>query len=170
MLTGDLGKGAMKGTGSREPFVDHHREDILVIGRAGLALKLFRGHIARCACHVLHTLGARGLGKQGNAKVAEQELLASSHQQVLWFDVAVNEVLVVGVLQGIRNLLDIAQDCGERQCHPFGMSLAYGATRGIVHDRKGRFAFDPKNVGLSLGTYLRQCLSSSRAHILVLIS
>lgn len=123
MLTGDLGKGAVKGAGSREPFVDHHRQRILVTGRAGLALKLFRGHIARGAGHVLHTLGARGLGEQSNAKVAEQELLASSHEQVLWFDVAMNEVLVVGVLQGGGGLLDVAQDRGQRKRNPLGCRL-----------------------------------------------
>ena len=80
MLTGDLGKGAVKGTGSREPFVNHHRKGILITGRAGLALKLFRRHIARRACHILHTMGARGLGNQGNAEVTEQDLLPSSNE------------------------------------------------------------------------------------------
>src|SRR5947209_11717827 len=113
MLAGNLSKGAMKGTGSREPFVDHHGKRILITGRTGLAPKLFWGHVACRACDVLHTLRARGLGDQSNAEVAEQDLLASPNEQVLWFNIAMDEVLVVSVLEGISDLLDIAQDRGQ---------------------------------------------------------
>src|SRR3989440_9838307 len=98
MLTGDLGKGAVKGTIPTEPFIDHHAQSILITGRTRFALKLLRSHVARGSCHILHALGARRLGEQGNTKVTEQDLLASANQQVLRFDIAMDEVLIVRIL------------------------------------------------------------------------
>ena len=95
MLAGNLGKRAVKGTRSREPFVDHDCKRVLITGRTRFALKLFRSHVVRCACYVLPTLGARGLGNQGNAKVAEQDLLAASNEQVLRFNVPVYYILIM---------------------------------------------------------------------------
>ena len=98
MLTGDLGKGAVKGTIATEPFIDHHTQRILITGRTRFALKLLRSHVARGSRHILHALGARRLGEQGNTKVTEQDLLAPANQQVLRFDIAMDEVLIVRIL------------------------------------------------------------------------
>ena len=42
----------------------------------------------------------------GNAKVREQHLLAPTQQHILRLDIAVDEFLLVGILQGISYLLD----------------------------------------------------------------
>jgi hypothetical protein len=84
------------------------------------------------------------LGEPGYAKIPQQDLLLSSHEQVLRFDVAVDEVLVVRILQGGGGLLDIAQDGGEGKRHSLGMPLAYGSIGRVVHHQIGGFSFDPE--------------------------
>ena len=51
---------------------------------------------------------------------------------------------VMSILEGISDLLDVAKDGGQRKGNPFGMPIAHGATRRIVHDQKGSLAFDPE--------------------------
>src|SRR3989441_9126670 len=51
-----------------------------------------------CARQVLCMLGARIQCHQSNAKVTEQDLAVTSHQQVLWLDVAMDHVLLMGIL------------------------------------------------------------------------
>jgi hypothetical protein len=68
----------------------------------------------------------------------------SPNEEVFWFDVAVDEVLIVSVLQGGRHLLNVAQDYGQRKGNSFVMPFAHSAIGCIVHHQIGGFSFDPE--------------------------
>lgn len=101
MLTGNLSKGAVKRALAGEPLVDHDGQGILIAGRRGLALKLFGGHVPGGAGDLLRTLRAGSLSNERNAKVTEQQVLAPSQQQGLWFDIAMDHLLLMGIVEGI---------------------------------------------------------------------
>ena len=56
---------------------------------------------------------ARTLGDDGGAEVTEQDLVMPPQQHILGFDVAMDELLVVGILQGIGYLLNVGDDGGQ---------------------------------------------------------
>ena len=64
-----------------------------------------------------------------------------------------NELVVVGVLEGLGDLLDILHDGGHRHTATFGMPGAQGAAGGVGHDEVGSGVLDPEvkythNVGM----------------------
>ena len=95
----------MKRAIATEPFVDAAAEGILVAGRAWMGPDLLWSHVCDGPRHILGALIARTLGHDGDAKVREQQLIVLPHEHVLRFDVAMDEALVVGILQGIGHLL-----------------------------------------------------------------
>src|SRR6266571_1191303 len=98
MLDRYFSKGAMEGTVSGQPFIDNDCQRILVAGRTRMRLDLFRGHIGDGASHILCILVAGTLSDNGNTEVAEQDLTTLAKQHVLWLDVPVNQLLVMGIL------------------------------------------------------------------------
>src|SRR3989442_13832086 len=48
-----------------------------------------------------------------------------------------NQLLVVGVLQGIGYLLDVVDDGRKRQGAASGVMLAQCAAHGVIHDQEG---------------------------------
>src|SRR5690242_14950685 len=109
----------MKRTVSTEPFIDNNAERILVALSTGLALDLLRGHIGHRASHVLDTLIARTLRDQSDAKVTEQDVVATTEQHIFWFDIAVNHLCLMGVLQSICHLLDVGDESMKWQTGAF---------------------------------------------------
>jgi hypothetical protein len=71
--------------------------------------------------------------EHGEAKVTQQHLEVGVEQHILRLDIAVQEPLVMGVLQGGSHLLDIGHDCLERQTGAWGMPLAEIAMRSMLH-------------------------------------
>ena len=69
-------------------------------------------------------MGARTLGKERNAKIAEQDFVVASHQHILGFDIAVNQLFVVCILQSSGNVLDIRNDEREWKLCALAVSLA----------------------------------------------
>src|SRR6266571_1852064 len=64
-----------------------------------------------------------------------------------------DEMLVVGILQGISNLLDIGDDRREGQDRSFRVALAQCAAHSIVQNQKGDTIHDvevedPHNMGV----------------------
>src|SRR5215472_329651 len=122
MLDSQFRKRAMKGTVSTEPLVDDDAQGILIAGWAWMSLDLFRSHICNRSSYILCMLVAGTLSHQGNAKVTEQDLAASPKQHILWLDIAVDKLLIMGVLQAIRDLLDITDDGAQRKDASCGVS------------------------------------------------
>lgn len=113
MLGRDLGKEAVKGSFSAQPFVDHDTQRILVAGRTWMGLDLFGSHIGNRACSILRPSIARTLSHHSNTKVTEQHLVAASQQHILRLDVAMYQLLIVGILQRLGNLLHIIHNRGK---------------------------------------------------------
>ena len=99
-MRGDLGVGAMKGRLPGKPLVDGDGQSILVAGRAGLALKLFRGHIGDGAgdLGLVRGKSARGCGRE--AEVAQQQFVVVAQQHIFWLDISVDLPGTVCVVQG----------------------------------------------------------------------
>src|SRR6266852_3963894 len=136
MLDGNLRKRAMKGAISTKPFVNNDTQRILVASRSRMGLDLLWSHVRYRSCHILRSLITRTLYHGGDAKVREQYLIALSHKHVLWFDVAMDESLVMGILQGVGDLLDVGDNRRKGQDCPFGIALAQRATCGVAHDEE----------------------------------
>src|SRR5262249_22335050 len=98
MLGTHLDKGPIEGTSPTQPLIGDDPQSILITGGAGFALNLFRGHVSYSAGKHLRALIARTLRNQGQAKITEQDLVVTSHQQVLRLDVAMNEFLIMSIL------------------------------------------------------------------------
>jgi hypothetical protein len=84
------------------------------------------------------------LRQGGNAKVTEQDLIAAAQQHVLWFDIAMDQSLIMSTLEGIGYLLRIGNHCRQRKRYPFRMALTQRAMRGKIHHQKGDIVFYAK--------------------------
>ena len=115
MLAGYLAEGAVEGTLSGEPFVDDDAQRVLIAGLARLAPQLFGGHVVSRAAQLLQALLARALRDEGEAKIAQQDVVAPPQQHVIRLDIAMDKLLIVRVLQAVRNLLDVGNDGFERK-------------------------------------------------------
>ncbi len=101
MLQSDLTGGAGEWPPSGEPLVDDDAQGILIARGSRLACQLLGSHIGQCATDPLLDRERSRTVRHGDAaKVTEQDLLAGTHQHVLWLDIAVNQVHAVRVLQG----------------------------------------------------------------------
>ena len=100
MLTDDLNEGPLEGTLSTEPFVDDDPQGILVAGRSWFAPDLFGSHIGDGACHslLLRPLRDGAVDDSGDAKVTEPDFVVFIQQHVLWLDVAMDQLAVMGIL------------------------------------------------------------------------
>src|SRR5258708_24924306 len=74
----------------------------------------------------------------------EQDLVAASEQHILRLDVAMDQLFLVCILQGLGHLRDVGDDGVEREQRAFGVALTQVATRSIVHHEKGSLGLDTK--------------------------
>ncbi len=104
MLHGNLDGSSFKRWRAREPLVNDHPKGILVTGSLRPTLQLLRSQIARGACHLLcHDMRAVFLrmgSEDRQPKVTEQNITTVIQQHIFGLDIAVDKVLVVGILQG----------------------------------------------------------------------
>lgn len=124
MLCDDLGHRAVERAGTAEPFVDDDAQGILVAGGAWMALDLFRCHVGHGPTHVLCALIARTLSDDGDAEVGEEEAVVLTDEHVFGFDVPVNDTLIVSILEGIGDLIDVGDDGRKGERSAFGVSMA----------------------------------------------
>src|SRR5258706_5430482 len=141
MFNGDLGKRAVKGAIPAEPFIDDDAKGVLIASRAGMRLHLFWGHVGNGSSGVLLTAPLHravtrpeGLVYDCDAEVAEQNLVIASQQHVLRLDVAMDQFLVMGILQGGRDLLDVGDHSMYWEPRALRVTLAQVATRRVLHD------------------------------------
>ena len=87
-----------------------------------------------------------GRSEQRDAEIAEQHLPACSHQHILRLDIAVDHLVVMGVLQGGSDLLHVGHRGSEREAGAAGVTLPQGAVEGIVHGQKRGGLFHGKIV------------------------
>lgn len=98
-----------EGRRATEPFVDGDAKCVLVAGLLRFPSELFRGHVEGSAADTIGGLegGATGFGEDGDAEVAEQEFAVPPNEHIFGLDVAVDNALVVRVLQGGGDLFGV---------------------------------------------------------------
>src|SRR5258708_6323185 len=144
MLHSNLCKGAIKGTLATEPFIDDNAQRVLITCWAGMRFDLLGSHVGNGSSHIVWLLEARALGYQGNAKVAEHHLVVWPEQHVFWLDVSMNNPVLMSVLQGSGDLLDVGDDLFQGQARSFWIALSHGSIGSITHDQIGSGALDSK--------------------------
>src|SRR5437588_179366 len=85
---------------------------------------------------VLGRDGGYGMLDHRNGKIAVCHLVVCVEKGILRFDVAVDHALLVGVVQGWGDLLDVAYDLLQGQARPLGMLGAQGPVGGILHHQE----------------------------------
>src|SRR5205823_2358835 len=75
----------------------------------------------------------------GDAKIAEQDLLILSQEQILRFEVAMDQPLVMGILQGRSSIADIADDGLEGNPAAARMAFVQRPTPSVLHHQIGPF-------------------------------
>src|SRR5207248_11498175 len=94
LFRGELREGPGKGALPTQPFVDDDTQGILITGKMGTPVELLRGHVGDAPGRVPYLLVARTLGDDGQTKIREQDFVVGSQQQVLWLQIAMNQLLV----------------------------------------------------------------------------
>src|SRR5579863_7221542 len=98
-----------------EPLVDNDAERILITGKRGFPLQLLRSRVRQRTGHFLRTEQFRRLSKQSDAKITEKDLLRRAKQYVLWLDISVNDVVVMGILESGGHLHGVSHRGRERE-------------------------------------------------------
>jgi len=84
-------------------------------------------------------------GSGSNAKIPDPDLIARSDQDILGFDIAVDDVPVVDILQPVGYLQDNGQDAGNWLREAQRERPPGGSPRGVVH-RQERCATLPAKI------------------------
>src|SRR5438876_8100554 len=83
-----------------QPLIDHRGQGVLIAGQADLTANLLRRHVVKRAEALLHLDGFRTSSEQRQAKIAEEHPMFGSYEQVFGFEITVEQMLIVGELQG----------------------------------------------------------------------
>ena len=138
MFDGDFRQGSVKWTLSTQPFVGHDAERVLIAGRYRMRPQLLRRHVRNGSGCIWGLPGTRAPIHHSDAKVAQQDFAAATQEHVLWFDIAVNQLPVVRVLQGIGYLAHIRKHRLEWEARSVRMALAQVAVgRKVHHQERG---------------------------------
>src|SRR6266568_2629401 len=121
---------------AREPLVDGNAERILITGRTGLGQELFRSHIGFTPSHILFYPGNRTMCHNSNAKVAEQNLVIITHQEIGRFDISVDDFVIVGILQSLSDLFHIGNNGCTWKFAPAWMTLVESTMCCVSHSKK----------------------------------
>jgi hypothetical protein len=126
-----------------------------------LCLDLFWSHIRDRPDWNLRAHGRGTVSSRSNAKITEQDIIVSPDEHIFWLDIAMNVLLIVGILQSLCDLLDIGHNGREGNVLAFGVPFPQRAIRTVVHHQEGDTIGDIKvedahNVGMHK---LGNCLS-----------
>ncbi len=91
--------GAIKRRLPAEPFVDNDAKCVLVAGRASLFAQLLRRHVGDGPDGVLCAQRMGIVGHNSDAEIAEQNLVLAANQQIIRFDIAVNQIFFMRILE-----------------------------------------------------------------------
>src|SRR5690348_9265193 len=109
-----------------------------------MSQNLLRSHICNCASSILSTLIAGTLSNQRDAEITEQNFLLPTHEQVRRLDIAVDQFLIVRILQCLGYLFYIACNGHKWKAGAFRVPLEQGAIKGIVHHKERGIIFHTK--------------------------
>ncbi len=118
-----------KGVAPRGYLVHHKTERVKISARVhGLAFQLLRSHVANCADEEAGFRGecgrvrsrcanayprSQGPEKFGQAKIEDLDLAAGCHEEIRWFDIAMDDSLRMRGVQRVGNLCTDVQKPGR---------------------------------------------------------
>src|SRR6266566_8396892 len=144
MLIGKLRSRILKGKVSAQPLVDHHGQRVLIAGLADLTANLLRRHVVKRARARLYLDGFRTSSKQRQTKIAEEHLMFGSYEHVFGFEIAVEQTLIVGELQGRGDGARVGDDSLERYSRARRVKLSQVPMWSIVHHQVRGLVLDAK--------------------------
>src|SRR5579883_956282 len=102
MLHRNLDGSAAKRRNAAQPLVDDSRQRILIAGRTRAPLQLLRGKVERGTRDLLsHKLRAIDVGlriKHGQTKIAEQEFISGTSEDIFRLDIAMDQIVAVRIV------------------------------------------------------------------------
>src|SRR6266702_3566584 len=90
---------------SCQQFVGHTTQCILIALYAHLPLELLRGHVCRCSTPT-DVPGSSSCEDHGNTKVGKERIALSVEEDVAGFEVTVYDILLVGIVECLSDLVD----------------------------------------------------------------
>src|SRR6266699_5990927 len=133
MLIGTRRRRILKGKVSAQPLVVHHSQGVLIAGLADVTANLLRRHVVTRARALLHLDRLRTSSEQRQTKIAEEYLMFGSQEHVCGFEIAVEQALIVGELQGRGDGARVGDDSLERYSRARRVKLSQVPMRRIVH-------------------------------------
>ena len=118
----------------------------------------------------LRTQEFRRWGKDRDAKIAEQDFIMRTQQQILRLHIAMNHMVAVCIVQGGGGLVDSGDDGRERQTGTGRVALSHSSLGGIVHDEDRRILLDGKIKNATIAGYTgraRVCASARNCSLSV---
>src|SRR6266571_8026426 len=110
MLVHHLHQTSLEWEPTRQQFVSHDSECILITCRNWIAVPLFRSHVGRSAANGMgDTPGCHmrfGYAEIGELEIGESRVLGvRADEEVGGFDILVDNLLIVGMLESVSSLL-----------------------------------------------------------------
>src|SRR4051794_10786029 len=96
MLDSQAIQRSLKGTHPTNPLVNHDGQSILVAGKTRMTHVLFWCHICRSADLRLRTHEHTLLKELSNPKITEHECAIVTDQDIVWFDIAMDDTAIMG--------------------------------------------------------------------------
>jgi hypothetical protein len=103
-----------------------------------MALDLFWGHGVDGASVTLRLERGGAVGHRSQREIPEHHLLLFIEQHILRFDIAVDLLVLVGVVQSSRHLGNVANHGWQGYGTPEWVQVVQAAMRGIFHDQAER--------------------------------
>lgn len=117
-----------------EQFVEREAEGEDVAAGVGVTVELFGGHVPQRAEDVAGVRQVLLVGRLGEAEVGDPDAAAGVEQQVAGLHVAMDDALLVGVVEGLGRLHADAGHALEVDVPP-AVTAGFGLAR--QHDRTG---------------------------------
>ncbi len=95
---------------STQPLIDHDAQGILIAGGTWFTSELLRGHIGDGPGCLQDRLRTCALEDDGTVKFGEQDFIVVPQQHALRFDVAMDQFLLVDIVQGLGHLPDVGDN------------------------------------------------------------
>src|SRR6266566_3087283 len=144
MLIGTRRRRILKGKVSAPPLVDHHSQGVLIAGLADVTANLLRRHVVTRARALLPLDRLRTSSEQRQTKIAEEYLMCGSQEHVCGFEIAVEQTLIVGELQGRGDGARVGDDSLERYSRARRVKLSQVPMWSIVHHQVRGLVLDAK--------------------------
>src|SRR6202165_203972 len=133
VLVENLPGGPFERASATEPFVGNNAECILITGKAGFSTNLLRSHVRDRPSHFLGTQEVERWCQECQTKIAEQEVLLITKQQISRFDITVDHIATMSIVKGGCDLFDMGDHRSQWHRHSARIELPECSPWSIVH-------------------------------------